>query len=379
MERLNDPSLMPLPHPVRFDAASGTQPDTGLYEHYGIMGTLRPYLTDATASTEWIINHCPGMLDLAMAHFGVMAGQDMGSFILTLTRSRLRAHGDPIIQVTPALQSMLAETDLAEDLPVSLLRGSAPLAFVEFARPNPLRVPNRFTGLHECEGVYIGDYRLPPFYHEILGQSDRVRALGLDTTKPIRAIEIMIIGSPMGKAHALDDASQDLLLLIQDEDESLSAVLDRHIRYYNAPEAYSHPGLTPFSPDEVAMTRPVIFELAKILLYLTLPEAERLEIPERSDLEQRLKKFGKLTAKRRERLASAYDRILIGPRTLPETDAGNADENHRRPRPHWRRGHLRRIRYGEGLAESRLGWIRPVLVNATEAFRAVNGKPSVGQ
>lgn len=370
MERLHDPALMPLPHPVRFDAASGEQPDTGLFEHFGIMEALRPYLTDANASTEWIINHCPGMRDLAMAHFGVMAGEDMGSFFLMLTRSRLRAHGDPILQVTPALQSMLAETDLAEDLPVSLLRGSAPLVFVEFARPNPLRVPNRYTGLHECEGVYIGNYQLPPFYHEILEQSERARALGLDTTKPIRAIEIIIIGSPMGKAHALDDASQDILLLIQNEDEGLSAVLDRHVSYYNMPAAYSHPGLTPFSPDEVAMTRPVIFELAKILLYLSLPEAERLEIPERSDLERRFKKFGKLTAKRCERLASAYDRVLIGPRTLPEpiaeTTVPKTGENHRRVRPHWRRGHFRRIRYGEGLSESRLGWIAPVLVNAAE-------------
>ena len=352
MERLNDPSLMPLPHPIRVDAAAGMQTDTGLFEHFGLTEGLRPYLTDANASTEWIINHCPGMLDLAMAHFGVMAGQDMGSFILTLTRSRLRAHGDPILQVTPALQSMLAESDLAEDLPVSLLRGDTPLVFVEFARPNPLRVPNRFTGLHECEGVYIGDYRLPPFYHEILGQSERARALGLDTTMPIRAIELVLIGSPMGKAHALDDASQDMLLLIQDENESLRSVLDRHIRFYNTPAAYSHPGLTPFSTDEVAMTRPIVYELAKILLYLSLPDAERVALPERSDLERKFRKFGKLTAARRARLDVAYDRTLIGPQALPESDdretvAVTSGEHHRRPRPYWRRGHFRYIRYGE--------------------------------
>jgi hypothetical protein len=40
-------------------------------------------------------------------------------------------------------------------------------------------------------------------------------------------------------------------------------------------------------------------------------------------------------------------------------------------RPHWRRGHFRRIRFGAGMTESRLGWIRPVLVNATEAFAPV--------
>jgi hypothetical protein len=41
----------------------------------------------------------------------------------------------------------------------------------------------------------------------------------------------------------------------------------------------------------------------------------------------------------------------------------------------WRRGHFRRIRFGEGLSESRLGWIKPVLVNAAEAFGPVKTKP----
>ena len=35
----------------------------------------------------------------------------------------------------------------------------------------------------------------------------------------------------------------------------------------------------------------------------------------------------------------------------------------------------RRIRYGEQLSESRLGWIKPALVNAAEAFAAVKAKP----
>jgi hypothetical protein len=43
-------------------------------------------------------------------------------------------------------------------------------------------------------------------------------------------------------------------------------------------------------------------------------------------------------------------------------------------RSHWRRGHLRRIRYGEHLSESRLDRIRPVLVKAGEAFGAVKAK-----
>jgi hypothetical protein len=53
--------------------------------------------------------------------------------------------------------------------------------------------------------------------------------------------------------------------------------------------------------------------------------------------------------------------------------AGGAAPGHHL-RPHWRRGHFRRIRYGEGLSESRLGWIRPVLVNAADALGSVKAK-----
>lgn len=382
MENFTDPSLMSLPHPVRVDVAAGYPVDTALFEHVGIMATLRPYLTDEHATTEWIVNHVPGMHELAVAHFGVLAGGNMGSFMLTVTRARLRAHGDPILQVTPALQAMLAETDLAGGLPARFFRSPYPLVFVEFARPNPLRVPNRLSGLHECEGAYIGTYQLAP-HHEVHAFKGRGQALGLDPAKPTRAVEIVIIGSPVGKQHVLDDASQDLVLLIQDEDECLSAVLDRHIAFFNSPMAYSHPGLAPIDPNEVAMVKPVVAELAKVLLYLNLSETEQRRVGERDELEQRLRGLGQKKAARiKRRLATAYNRILIGPSALPHTAAVIPAEHAsgdtvRSLRPHWRRGHFRHIRHGEGLADSRLGWIRPVLVNAAEAFGPVRVKPYV--
>ena len=116
---------------------------------------------------------------------------------------------------------------------------------------------------------------------------------------------------------------------------------------------------------------PVAQELAKVLLYLSLPDAKQNLVPERTNLERRLGQFGKLNAKRRERLALVYDRTLIGPRVVTDISVESAtphEESARAVRPHWRRGHFRRIPYGEGLTESRIGWIRPTLVKAAEAF-----------
>lgn len=377
-ERLHDPRLMTLPQPIRIDAVAGELADTAMFEHLGIMATLRPYLTDAGTPTEWIINHAPGMRAVTMEHMRLLGGQ-MGSFILTMNRARLRAHGDPILEVSAPLQTMLAQTDLQDGLPTHFFRSPKTMLYLALARPNPLRVPHRLSGLHECEGAYIGMYQLPP-HHPVHQWPGRMRALRLDPGQPTRVIEIVITGSPVGKANALDDASQDFLLLIQDENECLSTLLERHIAFFNSPSAYSQPGMAPINSDEVAMIAPVINELAKILLYLNLPDAEQTPLPERSNLERRLRQLGnKLSAKRRERLARTYDRILIGPREVteaPETEANEANTAST-VRPHWRRGHFRRIRYGEGFSESRFGWIRPILVKAADLVQKVKTKPYV--
>jgi hypothetical protein len=124
--------------------------------------------------------------------------------------------------------------------------------------------------------------------------------------------------------------------------------------------------------------------LAKVLLYLNLADAEQRRMTDRTALETRLRGLGpKKAAKLARKRALVYDRILIGP-SLVAADAGEGVPvglervGDRHVKPHWRRGHFRRIRFGEGLAESRLGWIQPVLVNAAELTAgAVKTKPYV--
>ena len=371
---------MVLPQPIRVDAVSGDPHDTAMFEHLGIMAKLRPHLLDPGAPTESIINDLPWMRPVTEAHLKLLGHHHLGSFILTMNRARLRAHGDPILEVTPALQTLLDQTDVQEGLPVRFLHHLEHPIYLRLARGNPLRVPHLLSGLHECEGAYMATYPLPA-HHPMLSRTGRPRLLGIDPAQPARVIEIVIIGSPVGKTDALDDASQDFLLLIQNEDEALSAVLERHIAYYNHPAVYSHPGMAPVNPHEVAMVQPVAQELAKVLLYLSLPDAEQNLVSERTDLERQLRQFGKLNAKRRERLALVYDRTLIGPRVvtdIPVESATPHEESARAVRPHWRRGHFRRIPCGEGFSDRRIGWIRPTLVKAAEAF-GLNQSPPEDQ
>ena len=381
MNRLHDPAILTLPHPVRIDAALGWHAEEVLLEQMGVLAAVRPHLADEQASTEWIINEVPGLLDLGLAALGAPGSMNLGLLALLLARARLRAHGDPILQVAPALQAQLAATDLERHLPARFFRSPWPITYLELARPSDLRIHNRASGLHEVEGAYVGGYRIPP-YSRLHQGAGRARLLGLNPARATRIVELTITGSPAGKRDALDDASQDLVLFVQDEDEDLNALLARHTAYYCSPAACGHPGFEVPRPDEVARVAPVIAALAKVLLYLNLPDAEQTQLNERSDLERRLRQVGpKKGARLQRQLLTAYDRMVLGPRDPPAAGAAPAPAGHgdgdprRPPRPHWRRGHFRRIRHGEGLAEIRLGWIRPVLVNAAEAFGPVPTEP----
>lgn len=381
--RLHDRDLWTLPHPVRVDAAFGQPAEQFMLGPTGLMEGLRPYLTEETATTEWVLNSVPGMHELAMVSLGAPGSFNLGTFVLMLARARLRAHGDPILQVAAPLQIQLAATDLTAQLPVRFFRCPYPAVYIELARPSPLRIINRDSGLHEVEGAYVTTHLLPPD-GRLREKPDRVRALRLDPRRETRVLELVITGSPVGKDNVLDDASQDVVLYIQDEDEPLSALLARHNAYYRSEWVTQQPGFVLPEDDEVARAGAVIDLLAKVLLYLNLAEAEQIRVNARSDLERRLRGLGPKKAKRLGRqLASAYDRILIGSGITTHRDTEPAsshggDELDRTTahtvRPHWRRGHFRRIRYGEGLSESRLGWIQPVLVNAAEALGEVKTK-----
>ncbi|KAA6183722.1 hypothetical protein F2Q65_14885 [Thiohalocapsa marina] len=379
MERLQDPKILALPHPVRMDAALGHAFDTEVFANLGLLEDLRPSLTDESVTTEWLINALPGLNALALVHLGMPASVNMGTFILMLTRARLRAHGDPILAVTPALQALLAETDLVSGLPARFFRCPHPLAYIAFPRPSDLRVPNQVSGLHELEGVYVGTYSVPP-HHALHHKDGRNRALQLDPDKPTRVVELVLTGSPVGKKNALDDASQDLVLFIQDEDECLSTLLERHLTYFQRPEIYEVPGMRPANPEEVQLVRPMVLALAKVLLYLNLADAEQARIDERDALERKYRRYGKLTAARRAKLEATYNRTLLGPNSVPDAGAGATlharDEAKNRIRPHWKRGHFKRIRFGERLSQSRLQWIQPYLVHKAEVFATVKTRAS---
>ncbi|MDO9141158.1 MAG: hypothetical protein U1E09_00315 [Methylococcales bacterium] len=369
---MDDKALMSLPHPIRFEIAINGTVEKVIFESMGIMDAMKPYLTDQHAPTESIINTVPIIKKTAISYLE-LSGGNLGSFLLMMARARLRAHGDAFFQITPALQTLLDETDLGKDLPSHFFRPPYAFIYLEFAQPNPFYVLNKTSGEHLFEGAYIASYELPA-HHNIFNIPERNRYLQLDPSKPIRLLELVLTGSPIGKENALDDASQDLILFIQNEDECLQELLDRHITFFKSPNAYCHRGMAAFNANEADSFKAIIYAIAKALLYLNLPESRQEKNNERTELENRIALLGnKKASKLSRKLEKTYDKIIVGPSSFQDTDEKSVIKVGA-IKTHWRRGHFRRIRIGEGRTEVKIGWIQPSLVNANNLTEGASHK-----
>lgn len=133
----------------------------------------------------------------------------------------------------------------------------------------------------------------------------------------------------------------------------------------------------------------IIRLVVNLLLYMMLPDADILKNP--SELYERLRdlKARRVSTKRRNRVKrqiaenaepSQYIElgrsIVISPETVsvsgPEAPA---DGSRKSPKPHWRKGHFRTVRYGEKRSRSKIAFIKPVLVRKDAAGGDVSSRP----
>jgi hypothetical protein len=109
----------------------------------------------------------------------------------------------------------------------------------------------------------------------------------------------------------------------------------------------------------------VVSYVVKLFLYMGLKNARRVERNDRDDALKRAKGLGE---RKRDRLlkrtASLYNAIVVGPETLPAqaTSCGGGSA----VAPHWRRGHFRMQPCGPGWQERKLIFVAPVLINADQ-------------
>jgi hypothetical protein len=282
----------------------------------------------------------------------------------------------PVFAVSPALTQLLADTGVKDNVPVRYFAAPAATCYIEFEPPEG-RLASSFKTYAEgkfrtCEGCYVQETKLD----RLLEVSKTAReALELDPHAPVRIVNVSFTASPVESGGAsesvtgyfADDRVDYFNLFIQDENESLSSLVDRHVRFYamrNADEQQLSD--SEFSSFNENFHRNLM-HLSKILFYLNVDKRQQVTIKDATDLEKRINSVAeKKQRKLIQQLNRVYDRIVVGPsHYTPITrrmESGDLPKGTRKP--HYRRGYFGIRHVGTGQAKhTELVRVKEALIN----------------
>ncbi len=363
IESMTEPSLLSLPHPKRLSVGYAESDYESLFRHFGMWDDLVEVMKDQALTLENIYNNFtghPGFRSFLSINNITPGSSNLGVTDTFFFPIRYQAFGSRFFQVEDTLNHLLCETDIGAKTPVRFFTTPYPSIFIEFGKTRdlPYTIHNIESGDHILEGCYVNQVNIEQGRRAL-----KEHKLNIDISKPYRVIELMFIGSPVNKANILDDATLSFLLIIQDEDESLEVLLEKHIDYYRFDPPVNQTAIT---DQQVADIRPAIFHLAKALLYINSEQSVTRSVNEYSDMKERIartgtKKQGKLTRK----LDKLYDKVVISHKRSARNQSSSSQ--HSSFKSHWRRGHFRNQRYGEQNSKQKLIWIEPVLVGLSDS------------
>jgi hypothetical protein len=346
-----------LPHPLRVPAVQPEMPRL-MAELLGprTWSALKKGFANPTRHTgaviDDLVNHDshPNLAQFVQLSGEMRAGTELGNAYAGLLALRQMLQPQPYFLLDDALVTLLERTDLAEDIPLSMLALPYPRFYIEFgrSRSSSLRLPNIESGMHILEGAYVETGAHPEFGD---------------------GLYVMLTGSPIGKQGPLDDATQGIYLAQQRPDMPLHEALAWS--FHKSAELVAN---SPYRPAPTEFMQPslecLVF-LAKAILYLGLAEARRTNCPERSDFERAhagLKSKAKKT-KALRRAAGLVDHILVSapPAPMPQEGEPPGAGSGRTVAAHWRRGHYRLQACGPQMSLRKLILLRPMLINAEQA------------
>lgn len=364
--RNTDPALLSLPSPVRMrlceigamiEEILGAE---GCRQFHALMDQGTPY--EVTLN---MMRDNPAIAEFLKMAPTISGTTNYGALDAFMAPMMHEAHGRAHIQTSDNFEQMLRSTDLGREVLARHLHVHQKSVFVEFGetRNSPLRIHNRESGEHILEGVYVVESDIPPGHFMVTHHPSRSAGLALSSDKPTRIVELTLTGSPLGKNGLFDDATQRMPLFIQDEEEPLRDVLDRHYHYYSQQAAFPQGGET-MSSAEIESCTAAIEHLAKTLIILnTQPCIE--DKPARRDLEQKIGAVGpKKRAKYERKLPFAYDRRVLRPSAELDRKMSAMGVAEQR-RAHWRRGHFRMQPCGPGKMDRKLIYIEATFVSGT--------------
>lgn len=251
------------------------------------------------------------------------------------TNLMFELHRGTVIEATPALETLLAHSDIDLALPMSMVVPPFAAQYLRFGPEATRLLPKPMPATPEIvfDGVFCF-LSTPP---KDAGSDERGGWL-----------ELIFIGK-----------SNDCF----DGHVSLNGWIDRRYATFNdwVDECMANSGLEPSrGPEDM---KSFVSYVVKVFLYLTLKDARRVSHSEFSDMQRRIQGVGtKKRSKLAQRMASLYDGIVVGPSELASSPSGAAPTH--AVTPHWRRGHFRMQPHGPGNQLRKLIFVAPLLVRA---------------
>ncbi|KKN96851.1 hypothetical protein LCGC14_0164950 [marine sediment metagenome] len=293
------------------------------------------------------------------------------------------ACGRHVIRPSADLFDLLVETEAR--LAISEIHPPFPAVYIALP-PNRVRFPGVRGGYVEAEGCYVswGPVGEPGPMAQVFTSSGgktladidyQCRVLYVargeqDKTHHDWTVRFQNIGWDEGETRSVDNL---VMLGIEQQDKLDQAQVFDPIAHLLAG------GQMRWQRTDVDSI--LVRVVANLFLYMSCPDADILENPH--ELYVRLQDFKKrkTSSKRRKSVRRQIEEGMIPQEVVVgssvkikplidqvEAEPTEGGEGSRKsPRPHWRKGHFRRVAIGEGRRERKLVWIWPILVRKTAA------------
>lgn len=243
-----------------------------------------------------------------------------------------------VIEATPALETLLTNSDVDLDLPMSMVAPPYPAQYLSFGAPamQYLKVPDSQVPDRFYDGVFC--FFTPPSPRCAHGPTCWTLELVFISKRQDRySGHVVLLGETDRGATTVGEWLDKVLDPVADQS------FDDYLRPMHAAVSY----------------------VVKVFLYMALKQARAIEHRDYDDALRRAAGLGeRKRAKLVQRTASPYNGILVGPEFAPSAPVSQRAGGG--VTPHWRRGHFRMQPCGPGKQERKLIFLAPVLIHADQ-------------
>lgn len=326
------------PYPVQFRAQGALDAWTHALGHTGLWRVWQDPGTLCWQIRQEILRQLECMHPVSSVAGQISAADRQRLAFQVSTNLKYHLSEGTVIEATPTLETLLANSDVDLSLPMSMVAPPYRAQYLRFgdAASQLLKVPAPQSPDHCFDGAFCFLTR-----HAMAGDPD-----GKCWT-----LELVFI------SKRLDSYGGHISLLGETDrgdvtvGEWLTAVLGG---FAAADKSELHPSM-----------HTAVSYVVRLLLYMALKQAR---VTPHSEYDEALRRAAGLGERKRAKLlqrsASFYNGILVGPESLPpgasEGGAGGGVA------PHWRRGHFRMQPFGIGNQQRRLIFIAPTLIHVEQ-------------